>query len=67
MRRDGSYPEVLTNFERMGANVVRTAEQMKQTPLRARYPDFDRAVDFTEIGDTVATILPSPSFPGANP
>lgn len=46
--RNGWYPEVLTEFDRMGAA---TAEVMKQSPLNRIYPNVNWSSLFTKLGD----------------
>ena len=47
-RRDGWYPGVRAQFDRMGAAA---AEPMRQSPLAQLYPDVDWARLFAKIGD----------------
>ncbi|MBD5655652.1 MAG: alpha/beta hydrolase, partial [Candidatus Eremiobacteraeota bacterium] len=51
MRRDGSYPEVVTAFNQLEANAATIGPGVKASPLGQAYPDVDWTNLFRKVGD----------------
>jgi pimeloyl-ACP methyl ester carboxylesterase len=51
MRKDGSYPEVVTAFNQLEANAATIGPGVKASPLGKAYPDVDWTNLFRKVGD----------------